>query len=127
MSGRRDESLVLDDALEAIERLIEIGTQARREFLGLDRDISEPILWNLVVLGESAKRLSGQLRGRFDEMPWSDMARTRDRITHRHDALDWVVVAEIIYDQLPPLLPRLIEIRDTMRAEFDAAEAERSE
>lgn len=127
MSGRRDESLVLDDALDAIERLIEIGTQARRESLGLDRDISEPILWNLVVLGESAKRLSGQLRGRFDEMPWSDMARTRDRITHRYDALDWVVVAEIIYDQLPPLLPQLIEIRDTVRAEFDAAEAERSE
>ena len=127
MSGRRDESLVLDDALDAIERLIEIGTQARREFLGLDRDISEPILWNLVVLGESAKRLSGPLRGRFDEMPWSDMARTRDRITHRYDAIDWVVVAEIIYDQLPPLLPRLIEIRDTVRAEFDAAEAERSE
>ncbi len=127
MSGRRDESLVLDDALDAIERLIEIGTQARRESLGLDRDISEPILWNLVVLGESAKRLSGQLRGRFDEMPWSDMARTRDRITHRYDALDWVVVAEIIYDQLPPLLPQLIEIRDTVRAEFDAAEAERGE
>jgi hypothetical protein len=34
-------------------------------------------------------------------------------------------VAEIIYDQLPPLLPHLIKVRDTARDEFDAAEAER--
>jgi hypothetical protein len=34
-------------------------------------------------------------------------------------------VAEIICDQLPPLLPRLAEICDLVRAEFDATEAER--
>ena len=125
MSGQRDESLVLDDVLDAAERLTELGAGVRQGFLGVDRDTSESILWNLLVLGESAKRLSVSLRERFDDLPWGHMARTRDRVTHHYDVIDWAAIAEIVHDQLPPLLPRLAEVRDTVRAEFDAAEAER--
>jgi uncharacterized protein with HEPN domain len=124
MSGLRDESVVLDGLVEAVDRLLEIGRQTPEGMLGCDRDTNEQILWNLLVLGEATKRLSDGLRGRFGDVAWSDMARTRDKIAHHYDAVNWHRVHDIISINLPPLLPRLIEIRDIMRAEFDAAEAE---
>lgn len=47
------------------------------------------------------------------------MARSRDRIAHHYEGVDWSLVAQIVQDELPPLLPRLREIRDLVRAEFE--------
>jgi len=122
MCGVHDESIVLETIVDAAERLIELGGRAPKGTLGLDRELSEQILLNLIVLGEATKRLSPALRVRFAEAPWSDMAQTRDVIVHRYDAINWFRVQEIIELDLPALLPRLREIREIVRAEFAAAE-----
>lgn len=125
MSGPRDESIILESLTDAAGRLIELGRGSKRGHIGDDRDDRERILWNLLVLGEASKRLSSEVRSRFSDVSWTEMARTRDVVAHHYDGIVWARVAEIICDRLPLLLPRLIEIRDILRAEFDAAEAER--
>ncbi|MCK8114854.1 HepT-like ribonuclease domain-containing protein [Anaerosoma tenue] len=125
MSGPRDESIILESLVDAASRLIDLGRDVPRDHIGDDRDDRERILWNLVVLGESSKRLSIKVRSRFADVPWSEMARTRDVVAHHYDGIIWPRVAEIIQDRLPSLLPQLASIRDTVRAEFDAAEAAR--
>lgn len=120
MSGRRDGSLLLDDIVDAVARLIELGRSAPAGTIGMDRGHSEMILWNLVVLGEATKRLSEGTRARFDQIPWNAMARTRDRVAHHYEGVDWETVAQILSTDLPVLLPQLGEIRDTLRSEFDA-------
>jgi uncharacterized protein with HEPN domain len=120
MSGRRDDSLLLDDLLDAAQRIVDLASDVPTGHLGQDRDTSERILWNLVVLGEAVKRMRMQTRERFPEVPWKMIAGTRDRVTHHYEGIDWEVVARIITQELPPLLPRLREIRDVVRTEFDA-------
>jgi uncharacterized protein with HEPN domain len=121
MSGRRDDSLLLEDMVDATERLIELTRSVPKGRLGLERGTNEMVLWNLVVLGEATKRLRKQTRERFADVLWKRIAGTRDRIAHNYEGIDWQVVTAIIADELPALLPRLTEIRDLLRAEFDAA------
>lgn len=125
VSGPDDESLLLEDIADCSLRLIELGADVPADYTGGDRPLNEMILWNLVVLGEAAKRLPSEIRRRFGDVEWEKMMRTRDRITHHYEGIDWEIVLRIMAIDLPPLLPRLIEIRDIVRAEFDAAEAER--
>ena len=61
MSGPRDESLLLEDITDCSLRLIELGAGIPADYTGGNRPLNEMILWNLVVLGEAAKRLSPQL------------------------------------------------------------------
>lgn len=127
MSGRRDESLLLDDIVDAALRLVELGGSVPPGMLGADRALADQVLWNLMVLGESTKRLPPAVRDRFADVPWSAMATTRDRIVHHYGGMNWFRVERILMDDLPPLLPRLVEIRDLLRTEFDSADARPSE
>lgn len=106
MCGQRDESLVLDDLVAAVERLLAVDAGTPAGELGQDRDLNEIILWNLIVLGEASKRLWPMLRTRFGDAAWSTLARTRDKIAHHYEGIDWSFVTEIIQANLP--LARLI-------------------
>jgi uncharacterized protein with HEPN domain len=119
LSGRRDDSLVLDDIVDAVEQLVLLG-ETTGEALGTERATNDQVLWNLTVLGEASKRLSSAVRVRNTDVPWANMAETRDRIVHHYEGVDWSVVASIVGDELPPLLPRLREIRGRLRDEADA-------
>ncbi|MBE0416213.1 MAG: DUF86 domain-containing protein [Coriobacteriia bacterium] len=126
MSGPRDESLLLDDVLTAAHRLVELGNDLPDDYDGRNRALNEMLMWNLVFMGEAAKRLSPEACERFDDIPWNRMAQTRDRVVHHYEGIDWHAIRRIIDLDLPKLVPRLIEIRDIVRAEFDADETERS-
>lgn len=120
MCGRRDESLVLDDLVQAATRLVVVTRSRDATPLGDDRDVDEVVLWNLTVLGEASKRLSAQTRERFPEMPWRELARTRDLVVHHYEGVDWPLIEQICRLDVPALLPRLKAIRDLLRQEFDA-------
>ena len=120
MSGRRDDSLVLDDILDAAERLVSLWTDAG-ETLGSDRAIDDQVLWNLTVIGEATKRLGLAVRERYADVPWPKMTRMRDRVVHHYEGVDWAIVASTLTVELPPMLPRLREIRDELRRQADAS------
>lgn len=119
MSGRRDDSLLLDDLVRATSRLLELGPQLPANGTEPQSALADQVMWNLVVLGEATKRLRPQTRERFVDVPWSAMAETRDRLVHYYEGVDWSTVAEIISGELAALLARLTEIRDLLRDEFD--------
>ncbi len=120
MSGQRDDSLLLDDLITAATRLVEIGGEYEPGDLGQDRESQEMVQWNLLMMGEAVKRLRPVTRERFPDVNWSALARTRDRIVHHYEGVDWWLLEEIVTGDIPALLPRLIAIRDIIRSEFDA-------
>jgi uncharacterized protein with HEPN domain len=119
VSGRRDESVTLDEIAAAVERLAELGRSLPEESEPAIA-VMEGVLFNLIVLGEASKRLSPHTRGRFGDIPWSEMARTRDRVVHHYEGVDWDILRHVLRVDLPLHLPRVRAARDTLRAEFDA-------
>lgn len=115
MSGRRSESLIVDDILSAVERLIELGATGPLPPLGSDDTRSEAVLYNLIVLGEATKRLIPVTRDRFTDVPWRELARVRDRIVHHYEGIDWHVVGHIVSVDLPAILPRMREVQAIVR------------
>lgn len=120
MSGRRNESLVLDDIVRAATRLVDVIGSQPGGCLGMDPDVDELVLWNLTVLGEASKRLSTETCDRFPHIPWAHFARTRDFLIHHYEGIDWQVIMEICTTDLPALLPPLVRARDVLRLESDS-------
>ncbi len=115
MSGQRDDSLLFDDMIQACARLVELGRLLRDGFEP-STEVAEGIQWNLTLLGEASKRTTDQVRSRFPEIEWSSLARTRDRIVHHYEGIDWFAVSDAIATDTSPLLEKLIRARDELRS-----------
>ncbi|PZS20650.1 MAG: hypothetical protein DLM60_08450 [Pseudonocardiales bacterium] len=59
------------------------------------------------IIGEAAKQVSPETRARFPDIPWSDAARTRDRLIHHYFDIDLDVLWQTVTVDLPLLLTAL--------------------
>jgi uncharacterized protein with HEPN domain len=68
------------------------------------------VAYNLAVLGEAARSLAPELRGRVPDVPWLDVIDQRNVVVHEYHHLDserlWITAKE----SLPPLDQQLAAI-----------------
>jgi len=62
---------------------------------------------SLEVVGEAAKNVSSEMRGRHHEISWREIAGTRDRLIHGYFDVDYEVIWSIITIDLPVLVRQL--------------------
>lgn len=55
------------------------------------------------IIGEATKNISQDFRDLYPEIPWSFMARTRDKIIHHYFGVDYIIVWETIQNKIPEL------------------------
>ena len=79
------------------------------------RSASRRDLFNLVVIGEAAARLSKELRDEAPEVPWVSVIGLRNLLAHEYFRIDTAIVHEIIETPLAELdqaVTRLLESRN---------------
>lgn len=97
----RDEQSLLDIVLAGgliAQFTTEVSTAAQLE---ADPLLASAIAWQFHIIGEATKRLSQDARAAAPEIPWSDMARLRDRVAHGYDSIDWAILWRIAQSDLP--------------------------
>ena len=100
----------LQDMLEAARRiLLYIESIDFEQFRG-DYKTQDAVLRNLEVLGEAAKNIPDDFRSEYPDLPWVDMARTRDRLIHHYFGVNLDVVWGIAELELPDVAAKLEEI-----------------
>ena len=102
---RRKSSLYIKDILEAISKIEEFTEGMSFEDFIKDDKTSSAVIRKLEIIGEAVKQLPQEVRGRFREIPWSAMAKTRDKIIHFYHGVDHDIIWKIIKEDLPPLKP----------------------
>lgn len=88
------------DSIVKIERYVE--EMNREGFLG-DPKTQSAVVRELEVIGEATKRLSRHFREENPEIPWAEVAGTRDRLIHGYFDVDLHEVWETAKSDLPKL------------------------
>lgn len=65
----------------------------------------------LEILGEAAKNVSEATKGNAPQIPWRQIAGTRDRLIHGYFAVDPDILWAIITQDMPPLITELQQLR----------------
>jgi len=92
--------------------------QAAKEVAGMTSDVSvaefkENIMLCratercLEIIGESARRISGNCRNTHDEVPWRDMIGQRNIIAHEYGQIDYELLYKTAIDDIPVLIANL--------------------
>ncbi len=67
----------------------------------------DAVLWQLMLLGEAAKRMSRDERAAEPGLPWREMSRMRDYLVHRYDSIRLEIVWETVTEDLPEVVREL--------------------
>jgi uncharacterized protein with HEPN domain len=112
---KRDYSLYIKDILDCIERVEEfVGDMSFDEFLADDKT-SSAVVRKLEIIGEATKNIPKSITQKYDEVPWKEMARMRDKIIHFYFGVDHEIVWSVIKERLPEIKPTILQILEDMR------------
>ncbi len=74
----------------------------------------DAVLYEIVVMGAAARRLSEELRDRHPGVPWRDIIGMRSIVAHGYDEIDGDELWQVIEHDLPDLLLKLDNILATL-------------
>ncbi len=77
--------------------------------------VVDGVVRNLEVIGEAAKKVPPTIQQTYPALPWSQMYRMRNRISHEYFGLDLATVWRVATEHLPKNYPDVLEAVATER------------
>lgn len=108
MFNPRDAALLMDIA-NAAQRILAFTDGMEESTFVEDSRTHLAVQHQMMVIGEAAKRLSPDSRNELDCIPWSAVARMRDRLIHGYDTVDLEVIWDTVQRSVPDLLQAVRE------------------
>ena len=109
MSKRKD-SAVIQDMKEAINRIISYTSRMEYDGFLQDNKTQDAVIRNIEILGEAAKLLSDETKEKYPNIPWKDIAGTRDKLIHDYFGVNIDIVWDIAKNEIPSLSEQLKDI-----------------
>lgn len=106
MSKRKDVDL-LCDMIGSIERILLYMQQVEYADFVEDYKTQDAVIRNIEILGEAAKLISDAVKNGHVDIPWRNIAGTRDRLIHNYFGINIDIVWNIVRTDLPGLLVQL--------------------
>ena len=100
--GPEADSTLLDDIAERMRRIDEF-TGGRAQTIEDSLLVQDAVLRNLQTLSESTSRLSDGIKDTEPDIPWDDIKKFRNVVTHDYLKVDLDSVRRVIENDLPPL------------------------
>lgn len=76
---------------------------AKLDFQRFKKDYKtvDAVVRNFEIIGEASKNLPDDFKSKYSEVPWEEMYRLRNRITHEYFGIDYEIIYEIATKYLP--------------------------
>ena len=99
--------LRLQHMLEAAQKAMTLVKGKTRADLDSNELLPLALVRLLEVLGEAARAVSDRARQGMPQIPWKELAGTRNRLIHGYFDVDLDIVWNIVTIDLPPLIATL--------------------
>lgn len=117
----KDERLYLIHIRECIARIFRYVADGGGAFLE-DTKTQDAVIRNLQTLAESTQRLSDEIKARYPQVDWRNIAGFRNVAVHDYLSIDLGQIWNIVQDDLPPLDLQIEEILKSLDPASDPNE-----
>ena len=111
----RDPILFLEDIEKSCSKILRFIAERSRDEVFADELRFDAILLNLQIIGEAVKKLPSEMRERYPDVAWREIAGMRDFVAHAYFALDLAILWSAIRYEVPTLLSQIREILERER------------
>ncbi|KJU87132.1 protein containing DUF86 [Candidatus Magnetobacterium bavaricum] len=112
----RDYTLYLKDIIESIGFIEQFVADMELEDFRKDIKTSDAVIKRFENIGEATKHIPKDIKARYPEIPWKDMAGMRDKLVHFYFGVKYELVWAAIKNKLPSIKPLLDKVLDELSA-----------
>ena len=98
----KDDRLYLHHMLERCRRITRFIGPGRETFMASE-ELQDAVIRNVEVIGEAAKRVSAEARGRLASLDWKSICGMRDVLIHDYIGVDLEEVWNVASARIPEL------------------------
>ena len=111
---KKDVKILLRHILESIGRIEDFTRDvSKHKFMSLVQT-QDAVIRRLEIIGEAARNIPNEFRRKFPEVPWSEMARMRDKLIHKYFGVDLDLTWDIVKEDLPNLKEKIERILEKL-------------
>jgi uncharacterized protein with HEPN domain len=99
----RDIKLYIQDIWESILAIEEYTRNLTEDEFYSKRQAQDAVVRRMEIIGEAAKNVDDEFRGKYPEIPWRKVAGTRDIVAHEYFGVRLDRIWDIVKDDLPDL------------------------
>jgi uncharacterized protein with HEPN domain len=99
--AERDSILYLEDMALSMARVQEYTQGLELSTFIYDYKTVDAVVRNFEIIGEASKHVSKQIKDKYPTVPWEEMYRLRNRISHEYFGIDYEILWDIATNHLP--------------------------
>jgi len=111
---RKDPLIFIKHILESIDKIEAFSKNLSKKTLSKNELKQYAIIRAIEVIGESVKNLPDSLKNKYPNVPWKEIAGTRDKMIHHYFGVDLNIVWDIVSKEIPKLKE---DIKDILKKE----------
>ena len=103
----REWRFYIEDMIEFCRNVMDFTEGLDQAGFVADTRTHYAVMHGIALIGEAASNIPNAVRDAYQDVPWSQIIGTRNRIIHRYLSVDDDALWEIVCKDIPELLPQL--------------------
>jgi len=112
---KRDINVFLEDILKSIQLLNKYTTGKTKEDYENDDELHDAIHRRLEIIGEAVRHIPQNFRNQYPEVPWKEIAGTRDILIHEYFEVSDERIWKTVIEDLPLLVEQITKILQNIK------------
>jgi uncharacterized protein with HEPN domain len=114
---KRNITLYVKDILKNMGKAEKFIKDITYDDFASDEKTNYAVVRCIEIIGEAAKNIPENIRGKYPDIPWKKMAGMRDKISHFYFGMDMKKVWLAVKRDIPKIKPQIRKVLKDMSAE----------